>query len=223
MHRLLGAASEPGLYQVRLSPLGGEPLWLRGGTTDARSVLDDLRFQAHVPSIRLRSDAAILDLGASVGATSAHLASLYPDSTIVAVEAHPDAARVCRANLRRFGDRCKVVEAAAWKEDGRVRFQISGDEEWAAAVTADGEYEADAISVETLTRDIPVIDFVKSDVEGAEWELFTEGAPWLDRVRSVAVEVHPRDRVSEFSDLLRGLGFDALEDRSGITVVGTRA
>lgn len=61
------------------------------------------------------------------------------------------------------------------------------------------------------------IDFLKCDVEGAEYPLFAAGSGWLDRIDNLAMEVHPD--LGDNRDLLqrlRGAGFVCLAtDRFG--------
>ena len=47
------------------------------------------------------------------------------------------------------------------------------------------------LSVTEILTGIPSVTFMKIDIEGSEFALFSEPAEWLDRVDALAMEVHP--------------------------------
>jgi FkbM family methyltransferase len=52
------------------------------------------------------------------------------------------------------------------------------------------------------------VDFLKCDIEGSEFALFRGAIPWLDRVRRIAMEVHPQfGDVPALAQQLRARGF----------------
>jgi FkbM family methyltransferase len=56
--------------------------------------------------------------------------------------------------------------------------------------------------------DLQHIDFLKMDIEGAEFAMFQDSAPWLERVDNLAMEVHNKQGdPSEIIDRLRHAGF----------------
>jgi len=45
---------------------------------------------------------------------------------------------------------------------------------------------ADLLTKHQMTK----IDFLKIDIEGSEFDLFSDSCPWLERVQTIVMEVH---------------------------------
>jgi FkbM family methyltransferase len=134
------------------------------------------------------------------------LACLFADSRVVAVEADPDSAAVCRRNLGVFGDRCRVLEAAVWGSDGLVGY--GGPSAWDRSVVNLGAYPgvaapaaagtAEAVNVLTVLDRLGVehADYLLMDIAGSEAAVFDSGAKplrWLGggRIGCIRVRVSP--------------------------------
>ncbi len=201
------------LVALRLRETGGAVMYCRPGTTDSTVLWDTFWNRYHLPPVILRPKAVILDLGANVGYTVAHMAALYPNATVIGVEMDKANAELARHNTEPFRDRCHIIHAAIWPEDGVVSY--AGDTEWGFSVTrpqTGGERStksAPAISPETIIRDYKLgrIDYVKMDIEGAEAELLTSDAKWLEHVQALSVEVHSPASIEGCSDVLANAGF----------------
>ena len=76
------------LAEVRLRALGGRALLLRPGTDDNWVVRAAFLSGFHLPPEELGDSGvtSVLDLGSSVGATTAHFAYRYPHARVVAVD-----------------------------------------------------------------------------------------------------------------------------------------
>jgi precorrin-6B methylase 2 len=97
---------------------------------------------------------------------------------VIAVEADASRVPALEANLRRNGVSATVIQG---------RIGPSGP-----------------ITLDELEQ----IDLLKVDIEGDEFPLFAAGPGWLDRVRRIAMEVHPREgNVDDLVETLRARGF----------------
>ena len=133
---LHGEQNDLETVEVRVRALGGKPVLLRPGSSD-RSVLGEaFRGFYHVPPAALVGPHArrIVDLGANIGLTMAHLAVLYPEAVVVGVEMDAANAALARANVAAWAERCRVVESAVWTTDGMVRYMLTPGEEWGASM-----------------------------------------------------------------------------------------
>lgn len=195
----------------RIRALGGLPVWLRPGTTDVETLWNTFFHGYHLPP-ELVAPEVIVDLGANVGYTCCHFAALFPEARLVALELDEESHALATRNAAPFGDRCTIVQGAAWTEDGPVRY--AGDEADAFRVVSgdeagDGGRRARAWTMCSLFDEFGIdrVDFLKMDVEGAEGPILEAAGPWLDRVRVLAVELHgglsPRDAAA----LLEARGF----------------
>ena len=119
----------------------------------------------------LKAGDVVVDGGAFIGSFAVVAAKLVgPGGRVVAFE--PDSVsreRLC-SNLELNGlGNVTVVGKALWDTDERLRFSDS-HYAGAAIVTGGGGVEVEAVSLDAeLARlDIPTVDFIKMDVEGAE-------------------------------------------------------
>jgi FkbM family methyltransferase len=208
---------------LHVRAMQGLPLICRPATTDTRVLCDTFCGLFHLPpaNARLPDDAVILDLGANVGYTAAHLAVLYPRARVISVELDEENAQLAKRNLAPFGSRCEVVHAAIWSEDGEVAY--GGDQEWAFSVDGSGTTRtsstrtAPAIRIETLLsqRGIDHVDYMKMDIEGAEAAVLTPDAGWPQFVRSMRLETHLPATIEGCQRLLEKSGFVCSSSRVG--------
>ncbi|HEV2114580.1 MAG TPA: FkbM family methyltransferase [Terriglobales bacterium] len=177
----------------------------RAGTTDAVTIQSTFEGLYHLPPRTLNRCAVILDLGANAGYVAAHLATLYPAARVIAVEMDAANTRLARLNLSPFSG-VEVVQAAIWVEDGMVCY--SGRAADAFAVSRGGHHVAKAVTIERLLDhyQIAAADYVKMDIEGAEWELFQHPG-WLERVSSINIEIHRPEWSTHVADILTRFGF----------------
>ena len=185
----------------------------RAHSSDIPVVFDTFVGLYHVPPVPLRERPVIVDLGANIGCTMVHYASMYPGARIVGVELDGDNARLARINTSGLGTQATLLHAAIWRHDGTVGY--SGGEAWGYRVESGGERSVEALSMRSLMKKcgLSKIDFLKVDIEGAEAELFQGPLPWLASVRALAVEVHDNGPLIErLITLLKSRGFVAQRD-----------
>lgn len=192
------------------------PLFARRGTSDL-SVFDQIfslreyRCLDHLQGVQ-----TIVDAGANVGYSSAWLLTRFPQARVVAIE--PDRANfaVAARNLAPYGARASLFNGALWWEDSTLSFDSDyGDEgdEWSRRVTAaeDAKGDVEAISVTTLMDrwNMPSIDILKIDIEGAEEAVFgAKDLSWLDRVRALVIELHGPSCEAALAKAMEGRRFD---------------
>ncbi|HEV2724516.1 MAG TPA: FkbM family methyltransferase [Thermoleophilaceae bacterium] len=217
--------------RVRLRPLEGREVLLRPSTSDADTVWGTFAGRYHLPPPEVGEPFLIWDLGANVGLTMADLAVRFPAARILGVEIDRENAELARANVQPWSDRCEIVQAGVWPEDGEIRYHrlaggTSGHHVADVPEGAAGVATAPAISPATLlARSGPgaVVDFAKVDIEGAERELLRTGTEWAARVRAITVEVHEPYSTAQCERDLRALGFTTRVDRRHwACVIGVR-
>lgn len=116
---------------LRLRPLGGQPVIVRPRSADQFALDDAFVGRYHLPPPELAGEQldVIWDLGANIGLTMAHFARLYPQAVVIGLELDADNAELCGRNTAAWGDRCEIVHAAVWTEDGEVEYQRTRGEE----------------------------------------------------------------------------------------------
>jgi FkbM family methyltransferase len=229
--RLELSPERDGEVELRLKPLGGKPVALRPGTSDADVLWDTFFHSYHLPPPEAveRGLRVIWDLGANVGLTMAHMAGLYPEARVLGAELDPDNARLARRNVEAWNERCEVVECAVWVEDGEVRYHHHDSASGYNVVPDDrpeGDHRAPARSLAgLLAAHSPgePVDYMKMDVEGSEFELLKRNTSWAEAVRAIQVEAHFGYSLEECERDLRGLGFATRRhERHPASVIGVR-
>lgn len=189
-------------------------LILRAGTSDANVVDSTFRGRYHLPEWALPSRPLIWDLGANIGLTAAHLAAVYPDARIVAVELDAGNVAVARRNTAHLGDRCEVIHAGIWTTDEPVEYANTTTQGFGIGGTGGATIVAPGITAATLLERCGSdrVAFAKIDIEGAERHILYENTEWTSRVDSMKIEMHGKDMPGVISDMiaqLRKLGFEA--------------
>lgn len=162
----------------------GREVILRPGTTDDQVFHETFIKQFHVPPEEI-NPATVLDLGCNIGLTVAHYELLWPHAEIIGVELDAENCLVARRNCRRS----RILNVAASADSGQRTY--SGAEEWGFRLDPAGDR---VIEARTLDELIDLfgdrVDFIKMDIEGAEWEVVTGPRDWLASVGSLLIEIH---------------------------------
>lgn len=200
-------------HAIRVKDAGNNPLLCRY-SSDAIILWDTYFYKYHQPLEALECNHWIVSLGANCGYTTAHMGCVYPKAKILAVEMDAANAELCRKNTAFLGDRVQVVNAAAWHEDGIVEynpdvhvFAYAAHDTGCASSTP--HRSVPSISIGTLIKNhgIEKIDFLKMDIEGAEFKIFKGDLAWLDIVSAANIEIHAPADVESVSAVMRNAGF----------------
>jgi FkbM family methyltransferase len=200
------------------------PVFLREQGSDFRMFDDIFRERVYEKALAsMNRCETCIDLGGNIGLTSLLVARRFPKSRVFTVEADKSNFELMNRNLAGLieAGRCKTIWAAAWHEDtdkglntvssGPGRFMNVRVEESAAA--DDPMKNVRGVSMKTIFADAGFdrVDFLKIDIEGAERNIFRDGAPWLDRVGAVAIEFHQESRKeTKFDEIMTRAGFRIL-------------
>lgn len=146
----------------------------------------------------LRDCRAILDLGSNCGVFTLFCLANAPDARVVAVEAQPGLVADARANMQKsgFAGSAEFVNAFVGESNEFIRTLAGGD-------PSVGQF-----SPESYIAQVGGCDFMKCDVEGAEYSLITPSALWLRRVNRISLEYHGIwEQGAGLGEILRGHGF----------------
>lgn len=206
---------------LRLKPLGGRQIVCRPGTTDLSTLYDVFVKQYHLPPAPLERPRCIVDLGANVGYTAAHFATLYPSARILGVEMEAANHDLATRNTASWSDQVTMIQAAVWSQDGYATFGGESEDGYAVNGWVAGDpsrppsHAVRSRSVESMLREhrIDRVDYLKMDIEGAEKEVLLDGpTDWLDNIHSMSVEIHNRADLSPYIRTLEDAGFRCWKD-----------
>lgn len=218
--RTTGAAAP---VEVPIKALGGEPVFVRPGTSDLDNTVDYLSLEIHLPAPEVagRDLRRIAELGTNMGAALTGLAYAYPRAELLGVEPDPGNVAVAELNVARFGERAKLIQAGIWDVDTSLVVEETGESEHGLVVrpaTADEARAGGVVEARTIDSVLSerwpggeTVDYLHVTIEGSEPRVFAAGGDWPARVGSLRVEIHP---YFGFTDadcirLLEALGYRA--------------
>lgn len=167
-----------------------------------------------------KSDPVILDCGANIGMSVLRHKQLYPNAKIIAFEPDPQIFESLKQNV--IENNLKDIElvlAAVWITEGELEFSSDNYDGGFISTQQHNNSErhlsnSSVIRVPSIDlRDYlkHSIDFLKMDIEGAEYEVLTHCASLLHNVEKLIIEVHYRvDEVHimmEILGILENAGF----------------
>lgn len=161
----------------------------------------------------------IFDCGANIGMATLFFKWLFPRSRVTAFEPDPATFQVLQQNIS--GNHLAEVSAhnvALWSEDGAVPFYVPDDQAGSllmSTVRARNQGKQIMVPSEKLSDyiDEPV-DFLKLDVEGAEYQVISDlvQSGKIKKVQQMVVEYHHNistetSRLGVFLSMLENSGF----------------
>jgi len=215
---------------INVRGVGREPLWCRRATSDPWVLWDVCVHEFQQPPKLGRDPQTIVDLGANVGYTAVWYAAKYPQARVLAVEMDAGNFELAQRNVKRFGQRCEVVHAAVWNEDGEIEY--GGGEEQGFRVcalnrvdTVSEHRRVSSRSLNSLFKEYALerVDYLTMDIEGAESVVLDGPLDWLDCVSCIKIEVHPPMTLVDCDARLTRAGFSVYRDtRHSHTMIGIR-
>ena len=158
-----------------------------------------------LPNFRLKDGDMVVDLGADGGVFSI-LAAKFA-SRVIAVEAQKDSISELKRNaeLNNCLDRINVILVVVGPRSGVVKDNPQFR-------------DISVLEMRKLIGDFKKVDFLKIDIEGSEFDLFSKKEDWFSKVHYIAMEVHnsilsddvviPGGDIQGIVENLEGAGFD---------------
>jgi len=125
--------------EARKAPGVDDPVTMRVGGSSDPLVFEQIFINAELTNLisRVRDVRTIVDLGANVGYASIVFLNAFPNAYVLAVEPDPKNAVLCARNLSPYGNRARLVEAAAWSRSCGlmlIRGAFRDGKEWSTQV-----------------------------------------------------------------------------------------
>ncbi len=155
----------------------------------------------------------VIDAGANVGVATAFFKQRHPNARVIAFEADPVLADIVASNVQSLGLRdVTVVPAALAPTDGTVTFwQQGGDAGRVGGAPPRGGHPIDVPTVRLATYLHEMVDLLKVDIEGAEFDVLLDAEAGLVNVARIAMECHSAadqpQRLGELLSMFTAQGF----------------
>lgn len=158
----------------------------------------------------------IIDCGANIGLSILYFAQHYPQAQIIAFEPDKKNFEILSKNIQaNLPQHQNVVlrQNAVWVSNSEISFYASGTE--ASSIVADThnahKINVSAIRLKEVLASYPSIDFLKVDIEGAEYEVIKDCIPELKHVQNFFLEYHgtieETYKLRELLDIVADAGF----------------
>jgi FkbM family methyltransferase len=190
------------------------PIRLRTRTSDT-AVFQEVMIHKQYDIPALKNVEYVLDCGANVGLTSVYLLRKYPKARVIAIEPDPENFAIASFNLKPYGERCQLLNAAVWHEPGELEVSqgtFRDGRHWATQtlpVSGAGKITVPSYPIRALMErfQFPRLDLLKIDIEGAELPIFRDGdVSFLKDTRCVAIELHGAECETAFLNAIQRYG-----------------
>jgi FkbM family methyltransferase len=147
----------------------------------------------------------IIDCGANIGLSVIYLKTQYPQARIIAFEPDPVNFKFLEKNIRssKFTD-VELRNEAIWKDNSTLEFVSDGT--LGSKLVADAD-NSNIIKVKaTRLKDLldQKVDFLKMDIEGAEYEVLKDCGKSLKNIDHLFIEFHGFfTKMYELTDILQ--------------------
>ncbi|MBO3460294.1 FkbM family methyltransferase [Aetokthonos hydrillicola Thurmond2011] len=144
---------------------------------------------------QLREAHHILDLGANGGAFTIFALVEAPHAQVYAVEAQSELVQVAKHNVHQNG----------YAERAIIECAVVGGfyDEWTKSLLKSNP-KVKEFDIRQYIDSVGNCDFLKCDIEGAEFQLFTGDLTWTKFVKTIVLEFHPtKGDVDELEKILK--------------------
>jgi FkbM family methyltransferase len=156
----------------------------------------------------------ILDCGAHIGMSILFFKNLYPEASIVAFEPDTHNYELTKKNIENWKYKdVELVKKAVWINNGIIQFNQLNDM-GSSIVEGESNIGGDVVSVECVRlKDYLVnkVDFLKLDIEGAEFAVINDCMDKLENVENLFIEYHGKfeemDRLNSILTIVVSKGF----------------
>ena len=153
----------------------------------------------------------IIDCGSNIGLSIIFFKKMYPGAEIIAFEPDDDIYTISKYNLNQFGiNDVKLFQKAVWINEEPLLFSKKGS---LSGHIVKEKFE-NTIEIKTVRlKDFlcQKIDFLKIDIEGAEYDILKDCGESLKNVDNIFVEYHSfsenHQMIGELLIILKSAGF----------------
>lgn len=156
----------------------------------------------------------IVDGGGYIGDSAAVFLSLYPEAICLVFEPSSNSDLAAR-NLSPYGSRVVLKRAMLARDKGAFDMIEAGTGSKTVPST-DGKGRFEVWTMDDALRESPtgMIDILKLDIEGAEYEVLRPPTHWLSAVRCLVLELHGDAAHRDIPGWLLAAGFSVERHRS---------
>ena len=191
--------------------LFGNKTWFKSGQEYLHGI--DEIFIEEIYKQQLPENAFVLDCGANIGLSVIYLKKICPSAMIIAFEPDKLNFELLQMNIKSHGlEKVELKNEAVWKEDTMLNFESEGTmgSKIGSQEKGDNGNLVKAIRLKDYIN--RRIDFLKIDIEGAEFDVMMDIQDKLNFVDKLFVEYHgsfkQNNELTRLFDLFTEKGFN---------------
>lgn len=181
-------------YSFEFSPLQRK-ITLRPGNSDFsvfRQIFMNGEYDLDIPG----TPYTIIDAGANIGLAALHFHNQFPSARIFSIEPDPANFELLKYQTKAIGN-IHVTLGALWGSTEVLQFANTLTDSWGIQVqeannlAPQGAVRGIDLKSFMMEHNIAIIDLLKIDIEGSEWELLTaDYEHWMNRTKVIIIELH---------------------------------
>jgi len=195
--------------KIHTTKLFGKTFYYRGGPDFLMGVEEIFSHEIYKQS--LPENAVILDCGAHIGMSVIYLKRLCPTAELTAFEPDKKNFEILSKNVASFGfEKVTILNKVVWDNDTKLNFYSEGN---MSSRVEENMINAESIEACRLYNFLDRhIDFLKMDIEGAEYRVLKDIEPRLKNVDKIFIEYHGTfNENNEFIEMLQILNRQGFE------------
>ena len=148
----------------------------------------------------------IVDAGANIGMETVRMRHFFPQARVLAIEPSAENYRVLVRNAAEDEDFVETLNNGIWSSETALHLQPGPTNEAFSVRPAEpGEpIDLQAISMNAILQRVGgEIDILKMDIEGSEYEVFSNNTEWVDHVKAFVFECPDRDHPGATAQIFR--------------------
>ncbi|MHA2295012.1 MAG: FkbM family methyltransferase [Candidatus Hodarchaeales archaeon] len=200
-----------------------EPVWdlgdmkfiTRRGSTDRLGVFEICKMDLYNPKgLEINREDVVVDVGGNIGAFTVYAAKKADKGTVIVYEPFPENFALMNRNIA-LNDmsNIQVYEKGFSDKTGIEKLYLSELGHGNHSITNDSKKSIDipCVSIQDVfaQNNLEIIDFLKMDIEGAEYKIFfSMPVEYLQRIKLLSIEFHsPKKNRKKLIKLLEDAGF----------------
>lgn len=207
-------------YQPGISKILGSDLFYADSASFIFTYREIFKHQIYKFKIR-KNTPVIIDGGANIGVASLYFKTLYPNAKIFAFEPDKKIYATLSKNIASFElKNVELINKGLWSSDTVLSFQSDGAD--GGKITTGSKDSSNTIEVTDINHYLnQEIDFLKLDIEGAEFEVLNACKNNLHQVKRMFIEYHSfyneTQNLNEILNILKKNGFRVHINAPGLT------
>lgn len=181
--RKLKYASETGIKKYSLDKYD---IYFKSGNElihGLQEIFDDEHYKFTADS----ANPYIIDCGSNIGLSVLYFKRLFPQARITAFEPDSENFKLLKENTQSLTD-TKIFQKAVWNETKTLLFESSGTMSSSISIEKNKGMPVEAIRLKDLL--IEKVDFLKIDIEGAEYAILIDCKDCLYFAENIFIEYH---------------------------------